>query len=55
VISTEDYMKSDQLQLIRYTDSNYAGCIDNMKSTSGYIFLITEDGGLSREVITATL
>jgi len=32
--------KSDQLQLFRYTDSDYARCIDNRKSTSGYIFLI---------------
>jgi len=34
-------MKSNQLQLIRYTDSDHAGCIDNRKSTSGYFFLIT--------------
>jgi len=39
-ISTEDSMKYDQLRLIRYTDSDYARCIDNRKSTSGYIFLI---------------
>ena len=39
-ISTEDYIKSDQLQLIGYTDSNYVEYIDNRKSTSGYIFLI---------------
>ena len=31
-------MKSDQLQLIGYTDSDYAGCIDNRKSTLFYIF-----------------
>jgi len=42
VISTEDYMKSDQLQLIRYTDSDYAGCINSRKFTLGYIFLIVE-------------
>ena len=48
-------MKSDQLQLIGYTDSDYAGCIDNKKSTSGYIFLLQEDGGFSREAITTTL
>ena len=40
MISTEDHMKSDQLQLIGYTDTDYTGCIDNMKSTLGYIFLI---------------
>ena len=33
-------MKSDQLQLIGYTDTDYTECIDNMKSTLGYIFLI---------------
>ena len=31
-------MKSDQVQLIGYTDSDYVGCIDNRNSTSGYIF-----------------
>ena len=41
VIFTEDYMKSDQLQLIGYTDSDYTWCIDSGKSTLGYIFLIT--------------
>ena len=35
-------MKSDQLQLIGYTDSDYAGYIDNKKSTSGYILLIVK-------------
>ena len=33
MIYIEDYMKSDQLQLIGYTDTDYAGCIDNRKST----------------------
>jgi len=54
-ISTEDYMNSDQLQLIGYTDSDYARCIDNRKFISDYIFLIISDGGFSRKVITATL
>ena len=31
-------MKSDQLQLVGYTDLNYDGCIDSRKFTSGYIF-----------------
>ena len=48
------YKRSNQLQLVGYTDSDFAGCIDNRKFTSGYIFLITDDG-LSREAITVTL
>ena len=39
-ISIEDYMKSDQLQLIGYTDSDFVRCINNRKFISGYIFLI---------------
>ena len=41
---TKDYMlmyrKSDQLEAIGYTDSDYAGCVDTRKSTFGYIFLL---------------
>ncbi|XP_073309965.1 secreted RxLR effector protein 161-like [Primulina huaijiensis] len=41
---TKDYMliyqRSDQLEIIGYTDSDFAGCQDSMKSTSGYIYLI---------------
>ena len=41
---TKDYMltyrKSDQLEVIGYTDSDFAGCQDSMKSTSGYIYLL---------------
>ena len=40
---TKDYMltyrKLDQLEIIGYSDSNFAGCRDSMKSTSGYICL----------------
>ncbi|XP_052189851.1 secreted RxLR effector protein 161-like [Diospyros lotus] len=35
------YKHSDNLEVIRYTDSDFAGCIDTRKSTSGYIFLLT--------------
>ncbi|KAL9250241.1 Retrovirus-related Pol polyprotein from transposon TNT 1-94-like protein [Drosera capensis] len=31
------YRRSDQLKIIRYTDSNFAGRQDSLKSTSGYI------------------
>ncbi|XP_042485262.1 secreted RxLR effector protein 161-like [Macadamia integrifolia] len=34
------YRASDQLEVIRYSDSNYAGCLDSRKSTPGYIFLL---------------
>ncbi|XP_071917192.1 secreted RxLR effector protein 161-like [Coffea arabica] len=41
---TKDYMltyrKSDELEIIGYTDSDYAGCKDTMKSVSGYVYLL---------------
>lgn len=41
---TKDYMltyrKSDHLEIIGYSDSDFAGCIDSRKSTSGYIFIL---------------
>ena len=45
---TKDYMlaykKSNQLQPIGYTDSDFAGCIDSRKSTPSYFFLMA--GGM---------
>ena len=41
---TKDYMltyrKSNQLEIIGYSDSDFAGCRDSMKSTSCYIYLL---------------
>ncbi|CAJ2673559.1 unnamed protein product [Trifolium pratense] len=34
------YRKSDNLEIIGYSDSDYAGCPDSKRSTSGYIFLL---------------
>ena len=34
--------RSNQLEIVRYTDSDFAGCQDSMKSTSGYIYLLVE-------------
>ncbi|XXG71992.1 hypothetical protein AAC387_Pa07g1189 [Persea americana] len=34
------YRRSDQLEIIGYSNSDYAGCQDSMKSTSGYIYLL---------------
>jgi hypothetical protein len=35
------YRRSDKLEVIGYTDFDFAGCVDNLKSTSGYIFMLT--------------
>ena len=41
---TQDYMltyrRSDQFEVIGYSCSNYACCLDGRKSTSGFIFLL---------------
>ena len=41
---TRDYMLTyshvDNLQLVAYTDLDLAGCVDDRKSTNGYIFLL---------------
>jgi hypothetical protein len=34
------YRKSDQLEIIGYSDSDFVGCQDSYKSMSGYIFLL---------------
>jgi hypothetical protein len=32
------YKRSDSLEIVGYSDSDFAGCLDNDRSTSGYIF-----------------
>ena len=43
---TKDYMltyrRSNHLEVIGYSDSDYAGCVDTRKSTFGYLFLLAE-------------
>jgi len=43
---TKDYMLTyrilDCLEVIGYTDSDYGGCLDYFKSTSGCIFMLAE-------------
>jgi hypothetical protein len=34
------YRRSDKLEVIGYTISDFAGCVDSLKSTSGYIFML---------------
>ena len=35
------YRRSDQLEVIGYSDSDFADCQDSRKSTSGFVFLLT--------------
>ena len=41
---TKDYMltyrRSDRLEIIGYTDSDFAGCQDSKRSTSGYVYML---------------
>jgi len=34
------YKRSDQLEITGYFDSDFAGCLDSLRSTSGYIFML---------------
>ncbi|KAG8479264.1 hypothetical protein CXB51_029046 [Gossypium anomalum] len=55
---TKDYMltykKSDLLEVIGYSDSDFAGCQDSRKSTSGYIYLLA-GGAISWKSVKQTL
>jgi len=37
------YRKSSHLEVIGYTDSDFAGCVDTRKSTFGYVYLLAEE------------
>ena len=52
--STLVYRKSDQLEIIRYSDSDFAGCQDSRRSTSGYVYLLA-DGAISWKSVKQTL
>ena len=34
------YKRSDQLEITGYSDSDFAGCLDSLRSTSGYIIML---------------
>ena len=36
------YRRFDHLEVIRYSDSDFAGCMDTRKSTLGYVFLLAK-------------
>ena len=33
------YRRTDTLEVVGFSDFNYVGCVDDKKSTSGYIFM----------------
>jgi hypothetical protein len=35
------YERSDSVEIIGYSDSDFAGCLDTKRSTSGYVFKLT--------------
>ena len=43
------YRKFDHLEVIGYTDSDFAGCMDTRKSTFGYVYLLA-GGAISCKV-----
>ncbi|XP_068639301.1 secreted RxLR effector protein 161-like [Aristolochia californica] len=40
------YKRSDHLEVIGYSDFDFAGCLDSRKSTSKYVFLLVGGGGI---------
>ncbi|XP_073103287.1 secreted RxLR effector protein 161-like [Elaeis guineensis] len=55
---TKDYMlmyrRSDELEVVDYSGSDFTGCIDSRKSTSGYIFMFA-GGAISWKSVKQTL
>jgi len=48
------YRRPYQLEITRFSDSDFAGCQDSLKSTSGYIFMLV-DGAVSWRSVKQTL
>ena len=34
------YIRTSNLEVVGYSDSDFVGCVDSRKSTSGYIFIL---------------
>ncbi|XP_041004064.1 secreted RxLR effector protein 161-like [Juglans microcarpa x Juglans regia] len=51
------FRRTDSLEITGYSDSDFAGCFDSRKSTSGYVFLLA-GGAISwrsmKQTITAS-
>ena len=44
------YQRTNTLEVVGFSDSNYAGCVDDKKSTFGYIFIIVEEVVLLKSI-----
>ena len=47
------YQRTDTLEVVGFNDSDYAGCMDDKKSTSCYIFMMAE-GAVSWKSVKQT-
>jgi hypothetical protein len=43
------YKKTDNLEVIDYSDADFAGCADSQKLTSGYVFTLV-NGAISWKI-----
>ena len=48
------YRRSSHLEIVGYSDSDFAGCLDSRRSTSGYIFMLAR-GAVSWKSVKQTL
>ena len=48
------YRRTSNLEVVGYSDSNFAGYVDSHKSTSGYIFILAS-GAISWRSVKQTL
>ncbi|KAH9737203.1 Integrase catalytic domain-containing protein [Citrus sinensis] len=48
------YQQSDYLNIVGYSDADFAGCLEDKKSTSGYIFMMA-GGAISWKSVKQTL
>nr|CAN71504.1 hypothetical protein VITISV_021017 [Vitis vinifera] len=51
---TESLIRSSHLEIMGYSDSDFAGCLDSRRSTSGYIFMLA-GGAISWKSFKQTL
>ena len=48
------YKKTENLEVVGYLDTDFAGCVDTKKSTSGYVFTLA-NGAISWKALSNRL